>query len=35
MSKQKIEICEDFKDIMPPEYQELVDNATQGGKQND
>ena len=30
MSKEKIAICEEFMDIMPPEYQELVENATYG-----
>ena len=28
MSKEKIQICEEFFDIMPPEYQALVTNAT-------
>ncbi|MFQ5451587.1 MAG: thiamine pyrophosphate-dependent enzyme [Nitrospinaceae bacterium] len=30
MSKEKISICEDLADIMPPEYQELVETATFG-----
>ncbi|PIQ96216.1 MAG: ferredoxin oxidoreductase [Nitrospinae bacterium CG11_big_fil_rev_8_21_14_0_20_56_8] len=30
MSKEKITICEDLADIMPPEYQELVATATYG-----
>jgi pyruvate ferredoxin oxidoreductase beta subunit len=30
MSKEKIEVCEDLADIMPPEYQELVATATYG-----
>ncbi len=30
MSKEKIQICEEFYDIMPPEYQALVTNATWG-----
>ena len=30
MSKEKIKICEEFYDIMPPEYQELVEDATYG-----
>jgi len=30
MSKEKIKICEEFYDIMPPEYQDLVENATYG-----
>jgi len=30
MSKEKISICEDLADIMPPEYQELVETATYG-----
>jgi len=30
MSKEKITICEDLVDIMPPEYQELVATATYG-----
>ena len=30
MSKEKIQICEDLADIMPPEYQELVETATYG-----
>lgn len=30
MSKEKIALCEDLADIMPPEYQELVANATFG-----
>ena len=28
MSKEKIVLCEDLADIMPPEYQELVEGAT-------
>ena len=28
MSKEKIALCEDLADIMPPEYHELVENAT-------
>ncbi|MDP7557477.1 MAG: thiamine pyrophosphate-dependent enzyme [Nitrospinaceae bacterium] len=30
MSKEKISICEDLADIMPPEYHELVGSATYG-----
>ena len=30
MSKEKIHICEDLYDIMPPEYQDMVENATYG-----
>ena len=30
MSKAKIELCEEFASIMPPEYQELVASATYG-----
>ena len=30
MSKEKIQICEELFDIMPPEYQALVTNATWG-----
>lgn len=30
MSKEKINICEDLADIMPPEYHELVETATYG-----
>ena len=30
MSKEKIALCEDLADIMPPEYHELVENATYG-----
>lgn len=30
MSKEKIAVCEDLADIMPPEYQELVATATYG-----
>ena len=30
MSKEKIEICDEFVNIMPPEYQELVESATYG-----
>ena len=30
MSKEKITICEDLADIMPPEYQELVATGTYG-----
>ena len=30
MSKEKIVLCEDLADIMPPEYQELVEAATFG-----
>jgi len=30
MSKEKIALCEDLADIMPPEYQELVANASYG-----
>ncbi len=30
MGKEKIKICEEFYDIMPPEYRELVDSATYG-----
>lgn len=30
MSKEKIKICEDLYDIMPPEYQDMVENATYG-----
>lgn len=32
MSKEKISICEDLADIMPPEYHELVENATYGNE---
>ena len=32
MSKEKIQICEDLADIMPPEYQELVATATFGNQ---
>ena len=30
MSKEKIKISEDLYDIMPPEYQDIVENATYG-----
>jgi pyruvate ferredoxin oxidoreductase beta subunit len=30
MSKEKITICDDLADIMPPEYQEIVATATYG-----
>ncbi|HEX9758654.1 MAG TPA: thiamine pyrophosphate-dependent enzyme [Nitrospiria bacterium] len=30
MSKEKIKICKEFYDVMPPEYQDLVENATYG-----
>lgn len=30
MGKEKIKICEEFYDIMPPEYRELVDSSTYG-----
>jgi pyruvate ferredoxin oxidoreductase beta subunit len=30
MSKEKIKICPEFYDIMPPEYQDLVEDATYG-----
>ena len=30
MGKDKIRICEEFYDVMPPEYQELVEDATYG-----
>src|SRR6266496_4077918 len=30
MSKERIQICEEFFDIMPPEYQDMVTNATWG-----
>ena len=30
MSKEKIAMCEDLADIMPPEYHELVASATYG-----
>ena len=30
MSKEKIVLCEDLADVMPPEYHELVENATYG-----
>ncbi len=30
MSKEKIAICPEFYDIMPPEYRDLVENATYG-----
>ena len=30
MSKEKIALCEEFADIMPPEYHELVESATYG-----
>ena len=32
MSKEKINICEDLADIMPPEYHELVESATYGNQ---
>ena len=32
MSKEKIVLCEDLADIMPPEYQELVEGATFGNR---
>ena len=32
MSKEKIDICEDLADIMPPEYHELVESATYGNQ---
>lgn len=32
MSREKISICEDLADIMPPEYQELVATATYGNQ---
>ncbi|MBI3358818.1 MAG: ferredoxin oxidoreductase, partial [Nitrospirae bacterium] len=30
MSKEKIAICPEFYDIMPPEYRDLVEQATYG-----
>ncbi len=30
MSKEKIDVCEALADVMPPEYQELVETATYG-----
>jgi pyruvate ferredoxin oxidoreductase beta subunit len=30
MSKEKISLCDDLSDIMPPEYHELVETATYG-----
>jgi len=30
VGKDKIRICEEFYDVMPPEYQELVEDATYG-----
>src|SRR3972149_939667 len=30
MSKEKIQICDEFYDIMPPEYRDLVEQATYG-----
>lgn len=30
MSKEKIKICPEFYDVMPPEYQDLVEDATYG-----
>jgi pyruvate ferredoxin oxidoreductase beta subunit len=30
VSKEKIKICKEFYDVMPPEYQELVEDATYG-----
>ncbi|MFQ5443744.1 MAG: thiamine pyrophosphate-dependent enzyme, partial [Nitrospinales bacterium] len=30
MSKEKIKICEDLYDITPPEYQQMVEEATYG-----
>lgn len=32
MSKEKIQISEDLYDIMPPEYQDIVDHGTYGKK---
>ncbi|MCA9483378.1 MAG: ferredoxin oxidoreductase [Nitrospina sp.] len=32
MSKEKIALCEDLADVMPPEYQELVATATFGNQ---
>jgi pyruvate ferredoxin oxidoreductase beta subunit len=32
MSKEKIVLCEDLADVMPPEYQELVETATFGNQ---
>ena len=32
MSKEKIVLCDDLADIMPPEYQELVEAATFGNQ---
>ena len=32
MSKEKIQICEDLADIMPPEYHKLVESATFGNQ---
>ncbi len=30
MSKEQIKICKEFYDVMPPEYQDLVEDATYG-----
>ena len=30
MSKEKISICTEFYDIMPPEYRDLVEQSTYG-----
>ena len=32
MSKEKIALCDDLSDIMPPEYQDLVENSTYGNE---
>jgi pyruvate ferredoxin oxidoreductase beta subunit len=32
MSKEKIQICPEFYDIMPPEYRDLVEQATYGNE---
>jgi len=32
MSKEKIQICAEFYDIMPPEYRDLVEQATYGNE---
>jgi len=33
MSKEKIQLCDDLADIMPPEYQDLVTIATYGNEE--
>ena len=32
VSKEKIALCDDLSDIMPPEYQDLVENSTYGNE---